>query len=77
MKTLCILSVALLLAGSLSAQMTISRQKCGHKWGYRESFAAAYQQWNGSPFVMEADFRMPEGDFLRDSWFGFWIDDTK
>ena len=67
MKTLCILSAALLLAGSLSAQMTINRQQCGHKWGYRESFAAAYQQWNGSPFVMEADFRMPESkpaDFI-------------
>lgn len=77
MKTLCILSVALLLVGSLSAQMTIDRQKCGHKWGYRESFAAAYQHWNGAPFIMEADFRMPEGDFVRDSWFGLWIDDTK
>lgn len=75
MRQLLVILVAAVCAVQGHAALTIDRPARGHRYYYGENHLIPAQEWNGSPFVVEADLVPPERDFASDSWCGLAVDD--
>ena len=76
-----LLAIILCWGASSFAELAIELRNGDNKWGYAGEHVAATQPWNGKPFEAELQLEAPEsgnpGKLPRESWFGFYIEDTE
>lgn len=80
-RKLSLLIVFVLFSQLLPAGAVLSLKNGGNKWGYSASHAALVQKWDGSDFIADMELIPPQsgkpGRLARESWFGFYVEDTK